>query len=122
VPQESKAGRDCALPCSLPGHGRLTWRIVDEDSAYLRPWQVPRILKGRDLLCPTARPAPAGLNRQPEPDHQDQVRRADLMDPFPVQRVRAPSQVRNQKKHKRTNEVPFHRQGAREGFEPRIAG
>jgi len=50
------------------GYKRLTWAMVDEDVAYLRPWQVYDILGKHDLLCHTARPAPKPLKRPPEPD------------------------------------------------------
>lgn len=79
MPQEREAVRDCALAYPLLGYKRLTWLMVDEDVAYLRPWQVHRILKRHDLLCRTARPAPAALKRPPEPDHPDQVWHVDLM-------------------------------------------
>jgi hypothetical protein len=44
TPQEREAVRDCALAYPLLGYKRLTWLMVDEDVAYLRPWQVYRIL------------------------------------------------------------------------------
>lgn len=79
TPQEREAVCHCALAYPLLGYKRLTWLMVDEDVAYLRSWQVHRILKAQDLLCRTARPAPTALKRPPEPDHPDQVWHVDLM-------------------------------------------
>jgi len=61
------------------GYKRLTWQMVDEDAAYLRPYQVYNILSEQDLLCRQRRPAIEPLRRPPEPDHPDQVWHIDLM-------------------------------------------
>ena len=62
----------------LLGYKRLTWAMVDENVAFLRPWSVHAILKEYDLLgrraqliLPYARPD--------EPDHPDQRWHTDLM-------------------------------------------
>lgn len=62
----------------LLGYKRLTWAMVDENVACLRPWMVHAILKEQNLLgrraqliLPYARPD--------EPDHPDQRWHTDLM-------------------------------------------
>mgnify|MGYP007065672792 CR=1 FL=1 len=74
-----RAVRDFASAYPQMGYKRLMWAIVDEDVAYLRPWQVYDILGKHDLLCHTARPVPKPLKRPPEPDQPDQVWHVDLM-------------------------------------------
>jgi transposase InsO family protein len=61
------------------GYKRLTWYMVDENVAFLRPWQVYRVLDEHDLLRRAARPSPVALKRPPEPDRPDQVWHVDLM-------------------------------------------
>ena len=61
------------------GYKRLTWQMVDEDIAYLRPYQVYRILEENNLILRRDRPNEGVLKRPPEPDHPDQVWYIDLM-------------------------------------------
>lgn len=62
----------------LLGYKRLTWAMVDENTAFLRPWMVHAILKEHNLLGRRAqliRP----YARPDEPDHPDQRWHTDLM-------------------------------------------
>ena len=79
TPHEVDAVCDGALTFPATGYKRLTWLMVDQDVAYLRPYQVYRILKGRDLLARGPKPTPKALKRPPAPDHPDQVWHVDLM-------------------------------------------
>jgi transposase InsO family protein len=53
--------------------------MVDEDIAYLRPWQVYKLLKRHDLLRRGERTVAEALRRPPEPERPDQVWHVDLM-------------------------------------------
>ena len=79
TPDEVDAVCDGALTFPATGYKRLTWLMVDQDVAYLRPYQVYRILKGRDLLAQRPKAATEALKRPPAPDHPDQVWHIDLM-------------------------------------------
>jgi putative transposase len=79
TPEEVGAVRDFALACPQMGYKRLTWQMVDENVAYLRPWQVYGILGEHNLLRRTAQPASQPLKRPSEPDRPDQVWHVDLM-------------------------------------------
>jgi transposase InsO family protein len=79
TPKEVAAARGFALAHPKMGYKRLAWQMVDEDVAYLRPYQVYRLLKERDLLRPWNRSASEPLRRPPAPDHPDQVWHVDLM-------------------------------------------
>lgn len=68
-----------ALTHTDMGYKRLTWQMVDEDIAYLRPYQVYQVLDENDLLCRRNRPNSEALRKPPEPDHPDQVWHIDLM-------------------------------------------
>jgi transposase InsO family protein len=61
------------------GYKRLTWQMVDDDVAYLRPHQVYQILHQHDLMSRGTIPPPEALRRPAEPDHPDQVWHIDLM-------------------------------------------
>lgn len=62
----------------LLGYKRLTWAMVDENVACLRPWMVHAILKEQNLLGRrTQLILPYG--RPDEPDHPDQRWHTDLM-------------------------------------------
>ena len=61
------------------GYKRLTWLMVDQDVAYLRPYQVYRLLDAQGLLCRRLTSPPATLRRPAAPDHPDQVWHVDLM-------------------------------------------
>ena len=62
----------------LLGYKRLTWALVDENEAFLRPWMVYAILAEQDLLGRRSTTFQA-LHRPPEPDHADQRWHTDLM-------------------------------------------
>jgi len=79
MPEELKAVRDFALVYPQMGYKRLAWMMVDEDVAYLRPWQVYDILSKYDLLRRGPRSVSEPLKRPPEPDHPDQVWHVDIM-------------------------------------------
>lgn len=66
---------------SLLGYKRLSWSMVDEDVAFLRPWMVYDILAENGLLG-RRRPAPEGLRRPAPADHPDQRWHTDLMTLF----------------------------------------
>lgn len=79
TPEEVGAVCDFALAYPQMGYKRLTWLMVDEDIAYLRPWQVYGILGEHDQLCHSPRAVPEPLKRPAEPDHPDQLWHVDLM-------------------------------------------
>lgn len=62
----------------LLGYKRLTWAMVDENVAFLRPWMVYQALAAAGLLG-RRRPAPEGLRRPAAADHPDQRWHTDLM-------------------------------------------
>lgn len=71
IPQEIESVRSYALEYPQIGYKRLTWQMVDDDVAYLKPYQVYEILKERSLLRWGNNGCPGTLNRPPEPDHPD---------------------------------------------------
>jgi putative transposase len=79
TPQEVAAVRASALTYPPLGYKRLAWLMVDQDAAYLRPYQVYQILLEHDLLARRPAVPPDTLRRPPEPDHPDQVWHVDLM-------------------------------------------
>jgi transposase InsO family protein len=79
TPNEVVAVRRFALAHPKMGYKRLTWQMVDENVAYLRPYQVYRVLRERDLLRRWGRSSSGPLKRPPDPDHPDQVWHIDLM-------------------------------------------
>jgi len=79
TPAEVAAVRRFALDHPAAGYKRLTWMMVDEDVAYLRPYQVYRLLVAQDLLQRRPTPVPETLRRPPAPDHADQAWHIDLM-------------------------------------------
>lgn len=81
APTPAEAAAVCAFARRHPliGYKRLTWLMVDQDVAYLRPYQVYRLLDAHDLLCRRLPLPAAGLRRPAEPDHPDQVWHVDLM-------------------------------------------
>lgn len=62
----------------LLGYKRVTWAMVDENVAFLRPWMVHSILKEHDLLGRRVQ-AIVRFDRPDEPDHPDQRWHTDLM-------------------------------------------
>jgi hypothetical protein len=79
MPEELRAVRDSALTYPEMSYKRLAWMMVDEDVAYLWPWQVYDILSKYDLLRRTIQSVSEPLKRPPEPDHPDQVWHVDIM-------------------------------------------
>jgi putative transposase len=79
TPEEVVAVRRFSLAHPQTGYKRLTWQMVDENAAYLRPYQVYHILKEHNLMCRQGTTSPEPLKRPPEPDHPDQVWHIDLM-------------------------------------------
>jgi transposase InsO family protein len=79
TPGEMAAVCDFALAYPAMGYKRLNWLMLDEDIAYLRPWQVYGILSEYDLLRRVPQAPQEALRRPPEPDHPDQVWHVDLM-------------------------------------------
>jgi transposase InsO family protein len=79
MPDEVTSVCTFSLRHPMMGYKRLTWRMVDVDVAYLRPYQVYDILKTHDLLARRAVQSHESLKRPPEPDHPDQVWHIDLM-------------------------------------------
>ena len=79
TPAEVAAVCDFALAHPMTGYKRLTWLMVDQDVAFLRPYLVYRILKGWDLLARRPQALPEALTQPPAPDHADQVWHIDLM-------------------------------------------
>lgn len=79
IPQEMDSVCSYALEYPQIGYKRLTWQMIDDDVAYLKPYQVYEILKERGLLRWGKNGVSATLNRPPEPDHPDEVWHVDLM-------------------------------------------
>jgi len=79
TPEEAQAVCAFALEHPAMGYKRLAWLMVDEDVAYLRPYQVYRILQEANLLMRRPRLVEEELRRPPEPDHPDQLWHIDLM-------------------------------------------
>lgn len=53
------------------GYKRLTYALMLENKAFLRPWMVRQVLAEAQLLG-RRQPPPALLHRPPEADHPDQ--------------------------------------------------
>ena len=68
TPDEFESVCGYALNYTAVGYKRLTWQMVDQDVAYLRPYQVYNILAKRDLLSRRRRVSDT-LKRPPGPDH-----------------------------------------------------
>jgi transposase InsO family protein len=79
IPQEIDSVCSYALEYPQVGYKRLTWQMIDDDVAYLKPYRVYEVLKERSLLRWGKNSAPETLNRPPEPDHPDEVWHIDLM-------------------------------------------
>ena len=80
-PTPSEVEAVCRFAQAHPklGYKRLTWQMVAEAVAYLRPHQVYAILQAHELLHRQPSAPPEALKRPPEPDHPDQVWHIDLM-------------------------------------------
>ncbi len=79
TPAEVTAVRNFALGHPQMGYKRLAWQMVDQDVAYLRPYQVYDLLQKGELLSRRAGPRPEPLKRPLPPDHADEVWHIDLM-------------------------------------------
>ncbi len=72
TPEEVLAVRGFALDHPATGYKRLTWMMIDEDVAYLRAYQVYRILVAQNLLARRPTPPTETLRRPAAADHPDQ--------------------------------------------------
>lgn len=81
LPTPSEVEAVCEFAQAHPrlGYKRLTWQMVVEQIAYLRPHQVYAILQAHDLMHRQGHVMPELLKRPAEPDHPDQVWHIDLM-------------------------------------------
>lgn len=79
TPAECVAVREFACAHPLMGYKRLTWAMIDQNIASLRPGQVYQVLQQADLLRRRPPVAPDPLRRPAPPDRPDQVWHVDLM-------------------------------------------
>ncbi len=79
TPEEVAAVRAFALDHPATGYKRLTWMMIDEDVAYLRAYQVYRVLVAQDLLARRPAPPVETLRHPAAPDHPDQRWHVDIM-------------------------------------------
>ena len=68
-----------ALAHPRMGYKRLAWLMVDEDVAYLRPYQVYQILAEHNLLRRRQRPEREELRKPPGPGHPNEIWHVDIM-------------------------------------------
>jgi transposase InsO family protein len=78
TPHEIAQVREYAEGHPELGYKRVTWAMVDENIAFLRPWMVYGLLAEAGLLG-RRQPSPEELHQPPEPDHPDQRWHTDLM-------------------------------------------
>ena len=78
LPEEEEAVNGFALEHPRDGYRRLTWMMVDQDVAYLRPTTVYRILDKHNLLCRWKPSGSVGQKPQP-PTAPHQQWHTDLM-------------------------------------------
>lgn len=71
--------RTFALDHPATGYKRLTWMMIDEDVAYLRAYQVYRVLVAQDLMARRPAPPVETLRHPAAPDHSDQRWHVDIM-------------------------------------------
>lgn len=79
TPTEVAAVCDFALEHPAMGYKRLTWSMVDQDIAYLRPYQVYRTLIAHDLIVRRPLPLAEALHRPAPAQRPDEVWHIDLM-------------------------------------------
>jgi len=79
IPKEIDLVCSYALEHPQIGYKRLTWQMIDDDVAYLKPYQVYEVLREHDLLRLSKNRSSDVLKRPPEPDHPDEVWHVDLM-------------------------------------------
>jgi putative transposase len=77
TPAEVRIVLDYAYRHPLLGYKRLSYALMAENKAFLRPWMVYHLLIEADLLNRRA-PAPEPLVRPPAADHPDQRWHTDL--------------------------------------------
>jgi len=77
TPQEVEIVRTFTLAEPPMGYKRLTYALMLENKAFLRPWMVREVLTQAQLLG-RRQPPPALLHRPPEADHPDQRWHTDL--------------------------------------------
>jgi len=79
IPEEIDLVCSYALEYPQIGYKRLTWQMLDDDIAYLKPYQVYEVLREHNLLRRGMSISSEALKRPPEPDHPDEVWHVDLM-------------------------------------------
>lgn len=79
TPEEVAAVRAFALSHPQMGYKRLSWQMLNEDVAALRPHQVYQVLCEQGLLARRPASVPESLRRAPEPNEPDAVWHIDLM-------------------------------------------
>jgi transposase InsO family protein len=79
TPSEVEVVCDFARAHPKLGYKRLSWQMMVEEVAYLRPHQVYTVLQAHELLHRHPSAPPPALKRPAEPDHPDQVWHIDLM-------------------------------------------
>ena len=77
TPVEVTTVREFALAEPPMGYKRLTYALMLENKAFLRPWMVRDVLSRASLLGRRPPPA-AALRRPPDADHPDQRWHTDL--------------------------------------------
>lgn len=82
MPTEVAAVCDFALQYPAMGYKRLTWAMVDQDIACLRPYQVYRVLTEQQLMARRPQSPAEALRRPPPAQRPDQVWHIDLMDVY----------------------------------------
>lgn len=79
TPSEERAVREYALLYPRLGYKRLTWQMLDQDVAALRPYQVYQLLGQSDLIARRPREPDTLLRRPQPPPRPDAVWPLDLM-------------------------------------------
>ena len=77
TPAEVATVREFAVAEPPMGYKRLTYALMLENKAFLRPWMVRDVLSQASLLGRRP-PPPAALRRPPDADHPDQRWHTDL--------------------------------------------
>lgn len=78
LPEEEEAVNEFALEHPRDGYRRLTWMMVDEDIAYLKPTTVYRILDKNNLLS-RWKPSGSAGRKPPKPEAPHEQWHTDLM-------------------------------------------
>jgi putative transposase len=78
LPEEEQAVNEFALEHPRDGYRRLTWMMVDQDIAYLKPTTVYRILDKHNLLS-RWKPSGSAGRKPPKPEAPHEQWHTDLM-------------------------------------------